>query len=122
MTNHFLNRAEKTKNLTGSHRRAPKQEREIAKSLGGRLVPASGAGATKGDVRIKGVVRIEAKTTKNKSYALTVETVDKIEMAATGVNEMPVLIIEFNDGNGRKIKELAVMPIYALHTLIENQK
>lgn len=122
MTNHFLNRAEKTKNLSNSHRRAPKQERALAKSLGGRLVPASGAKDTKGDVRIKGVLRLEAKTTKNKSFSVTLDMVNKIETAATGVAEMPVMVIEFNDGNGRKIKELAVMPMYALQTLIDNQK
>ncbi len=122
MSNHFLDRANKTANLSNSHRRAPRQEREIAKNLRGTLTPASGAKDTKGDVRIKGVVRIEAKTTKNKSFSVTLDMVNKLETAATGVAEMPVFIIEFNDGNGRKIKELAVMPMYALQTLIDNQK
>ncbi len=122
MTNHFLRRADATKNLSNSHRRSKKQEREIAKTTGGRLVPASGAKDVKGDVRIKGFLRIEAKTTKNKSFSVTLEMIEKLETAATGVAEMPVMIIEFNDGFGRKIKELAVMPVYALNTLIDGQK
>jgi Holliday junction resolvase len=121
-SNPMLRRLERTKNLSGSHRRAPKQERELAKSLRGSLTPASGARDTKGDVRIKGIARIEAKTTKNKSYSLTVETVHKIEEAATKSAEVPVIVIEFNDGQGKKLHELAVMPMYALQTLIDNQK
>ncbi len=40
---------------TASHKRAKKQEQEVAKRLGGRLVPRSGAGDIKGDCRLKGV-------------------------------------------------------------------
>ena len=122
MTNHFLERAKRTENLTSSHRRAKKQERELAKSTRGRLVPASGARDVKGDVRVKGVVRIEAKTTKNQSFSVSREMVEKIEAAAVASNEMPVLVVEFNDGNGRKLKELAIMPMYALQTLLDGQK
>lgn len=122
MGNPMLDRLERTKNLSASHRRAPKQERELAKSLRGSLTPASGARDTKGDVRIKGVVRLEAKTTKNKSYSLTLDTVHKIEEAATKSNEVPVIVVEFNDGAGKKLHELVVMPMYALQTLIDGQK
>ena len=44
MGNPFLDRAERTKNLSNSHRRSKKQEKEIAKKIGGVLTPASGAG------------------------------------------------------------------------------
>lgn len=121
MSNKFLEREARRANLTGSHRRAPKQERELVQRLGGRRTSASGAKDEKGDVRIKKVVRIEAKTTKNKSYSLTLETIGKIEEAAVASGEMPVIVIEFNDGFGRKINELAVMPMYALETLLSNQ-
>lgn len=122
MANHFLERATKTANITNSHRRAKKQERDIAKSTGGRLVPASGARDTKGDVRLKGVARIEAKTTKNKSFSVTIDMIDKLETAIMNAGEVPVFIIEFNDGFGRKLKEVAVMPTYAMQQLLENQK
>lgn len=73
----------------------------------------------KGDVRVKGVVRVEAKTTKNKSFSVTLEMIEKIEQAATSTGEMPMIIIEFNDGHGRKIKEIAVCPTYVLDSLIK---
>jgi hypothetical protein len=120
-TNHFLRRAEATKNLSNSHRRSKNQERQLADKLGGKLTPASGARDVKGDVRIKGFVRLEAKTTKNKSFSVTIEMIDKIETAAVGASEMPVIVVEFNDGFGRKLKEVAILPMYSLQTLIDNQ-
>ena len=120
--NHFMRRMEQTKNLSGSHRRSPKQESELAALVRGRRTAASGARDEKGDVRIKGVARIEAKTTKNKSFSVTLDMVNKIESIATQAGEMPAMVIEFNDGFGRKLGECAVIPMYALETLLANQK
>jgi hypothetical protein len=117
MPNPYLDRAARKANLTQSHRRAPKQEAEIAKRVGGRLTPGSGSGAVKGDVRVKGVVRIECKTTKNKSFSVTLDMLEKIEEAAASGGELPVLIIEFIDDRGRKIKEVAVCPTYVLDSI-----
>lgn len=117
MGNPFLDRAERTKNLSNSHRRSKKQEKEIAKKIGGVLTPASGAGTIKGDVRLKGVCRIEAKTTKNKSFSVTLDMIQKIEDAAVGAAELPVLIVEFTDGHGRKLAEVAVCPTYVLDSI-----
>ena len=117
MGNPFLDRLERTKNLTKSHKRAPKQEKEVAKRIGGRGTSASGAKHEKGDVRLKGVARIECKTTKNKSFSVTLDMIDKLEMEACLAGELPVLIIEFNDGNGKKLKEVAVCPTYVLDSL-----
>lgn len=112
----FLNRDKRTG--TASHRRAPKQEKELARRLGGRTTVASGSKVEKGDVRLRGVVRIEAKTTKNKSFSVTRDMVRKIEEAAVSCDELPVIVIEFNDGNGKREMELAVMPMYALASLL----
>lgn len=95
-----------------------KQEKEIAQRLGGRRTPASGARDVKGDVRVKGIVRVEAKTTKHKSFPVTLDMILKIEEAALHAGEMPVIMVEFNDGNGRKIKEVAICPTYVLEELI----
>jgi Holliday junction resolvase len=119
MGNPFLDRAEKTKNLSNSHRRSKKQEKEIATKIGGKITPASGSREVKGDVRLKGIVRVECKTTKNKSFSVTLEMVEKIEDAAVEAGEMPVLIVEFTDGFGRKIKEVAVCPTYVLDSIRE---
>lgn len=118
-TNWFMERAERTRNLSKSHRRAPKQEREVAHRVGGRVTPASGARDVKGDVRVKGVLRIECKTTKNKSFSVTQEMLDKIEEAACSGGELPIMVIEFIDDRGRKIRDVAVCPTYVLDELTQ---
>lgn len=116
-TNIYIRRQQRTANLTKSHKRAPKQEKEIAALTKGRLTPRSGAGDVKGDVRLKGIARIECKTTKNKSFSVTLDMVEKLEMEAALSGELPVFVIEFIDHNGKKIKDLAVCPSYVLETL-----
>lgn len=104
-----------------SYRRSSKQEKEIAAKLGGRRTPGSGSKDEKGDVRLKGVVRIEAKTTKNRSFSVTLDMIAQIEEAALSTGEMPVIAIEFNDGRGKKVKEVAVVPMYVLDLLRGNK-
>lgn len=106
-----VRRKDKTKVTDPSKRRAPKQERELAKALGGSLTPASGAKAVKGDVRIKGFARVEAKCTRNKSFSVTLDILEKIEDAAASCadGEVPVLHVEFLDPAGRRIKGLYVL-------------
>ena len=105
-----------------SQKRAQKQEKETALRLGGRQTPASGARDVKGDVRVKRIARIECKTTKNKSFSVTLDMANKIEEAALSAGETPVLLVEFNDGAGRKIAELAVIPSYLLDEFVERKK
>lgn len=111
----FLNRDRKQSK--GYHRSA-KQEGELAKRSGGRLVPASGSGAKKGDVsKAYGVFRIEAKTTQAKSFSVTKAMFQKIEESALPHGEIPVFVIEFLDDNGKPECELAVLPTYALEAI-----
>jgi hypothetical protein len=117
--NSFLARGERRANLTKSHRRAPRMEKEVAKRLGGKLTPGSGSGAVKGDIRLKGIARIECKCTKNKSFSVTLEMLEKIEAAGAQGAELPIIVIEFLDGLGRKIKEVAVCPTYVLDSLTQ---
>ena len=42
----------------------------------------------------------------------------QIEEAALGSNELPCIVIEFNDGAGKKVKEVAVVPTYILDELV----
>ena len=122
MGNPFLDRLDRTANLTHSHRRSKKQERDLSKRVGGKLTPASGSREVKGDVRVKGQVRIEAKTTKHASFSVTLDMVRKLEDAATLSDEMPVIVIEFINELGKPIAELAVMPTYVLDGLCEKKK
>lgn len=112
----FINRDKR--HGTVAHRRAPKQEKSLAKRGGGQTVPGSGSGHQKGDVKkYNGILRIEAKTTKHKSFSVTLEMIRKIEEAALPCNELPAMVIEFLGEDGRPIKELAVVPMYVLDDL-----
>lgn len=117
----FLRRGSSSRHSTASHKRAPKQEKELAKKTGGRAIPGSGSGYEKGDIKkAYGVYRIEAKTTKNKSFSVTKEMIRKIDEAGLASNEIPVIVVEFIDEQGRPTEEVAIMPTYALAFLSEN--
>lgn len=112
----FINRDSK---LSRSHLRAKKQEREIADRFGGKITPGSGNGKShKGDVRVKGVTRIECKTTKHKSFSVTRDMIEKIEDAALPHGEAPIIVVEFIDEMGKPEKEVAVVPMYVLNDLL----
>ena len=107
----FLNREKKSI----AYRRSKKQERDLAKRGGGQLVPGSGSGLQKGDIkRYNKIFRVEAKTTSNKSFSVTRDMIRKLEDAALPNNEFPALIIEFLDEAGRPEIELAIVPTYIL--------
>lgn len=107
------------KRLTGQHpsvKRSKRQESDIAQRVGGGVTKASGAGAfEKGDVRIKGLVRIEAKTTQAKSFRVTDEMIRKIESQALAAGELPVIEIEIGGGS----QKVAILPIWAFDALLD---
>lgn len=111
----FMNRHSNSN--SPSHKRAKRQEKELAKKLGGSRTPGSGNGDVKGDVRVRGFVRVECKTTGKRSFAVTMDMIDKIEAAALSSGEIPVLVVEFNDGMGKMLREVAVVPTYAIPEL-----
>ena len=110
------------KALHPSQKRAKKQEKEAAKYLKGVVTPASGSGVIKGDVRVRRIARVECKTTKNKSFPVTLHLMAKIEDAAIPSGEAPVLLVEFNDGFGRKLGEVAIIPSYLLREFCDVQE
>ena len=101
-----------------AQRRSLKQESELAKRVGGKVTRGSGRGVEKGDVRIKGLARIEAKTTSNSSFQLKKEMVAKLELSSSSSGEIPAIVIEFLNQNGKPTHELAVIPMWALLTLL----
>jgi|PlaIllAssembly_1097288.scaffolds.fasta_scaffold00016_15 Holliday junction resolvase len=113
----FLRRTFGQPGRTPSHDRSKKQERELAKRVGGEVTIASGAFSVKGDVRKKRIVRIEAKTTKHKSFSVTTEMIDKIEEAALACDELPIIVVELANDDKRTAKQVAVVPLYVLDTL-----
>ena len=119
----MLRPSKKDKNyLSNSHKHSPEQEAKWARELEGKVTPGSGSGNVKGDVRVKGLVRLENKTTDKKSFSLTREIIEKIEHAALNNNEIPFIQIDFIDPiNGQLIHELAVVPTYVLRDILNAQ-
>lgn len=105
----------RTQGPSKSHARSRHQERELATRLGGKITPRSGAGGfQKGDVRINGIARLEAKTTKHASFSVTAEMIQKVEDAAMTAGEVPILVIEIQGG----ARSVAVIPMWALDLLL----
>jgi len=108
--------------LHPSIQRSKYQERELAKRVGGQVTVGSGNKDVKGDVRKKRVMRIEAKTTGNKSFSVTREIIRKIEEAALASDELPALVVEFIDGKGKVQSSVAVVPLYVLEMITDFQE
>ena len=101
--------------LSESHRRSVQQEQETATRLGGRVTKASGSGIfEKGDVRVRGLARVECKTTKHSSFSVTDKIIDKIENQAVATGEIPVIEIDIRNGE----RGVYVMPKWALEGLL----
>lgn len=77
-------------------RASPKQERRLAKSLGGRTTPGSGSGVIKGDVLTKGEM-VEAKTTSKSQYTLKLLDLKKLENEAKMAGKRPLFILQIED-------------------------
>ncbi|MET4190635.1 MULTISPECIES: hypothetical protein [unclassified Bradyrhizobium] len=119
MSNPFLDRIALRGKQSKAYWRAPKQEKELAKRLGGHQISRSGAGTKKGDVFISGILRLEAKTTSRASFSITRDMVEKVMAAGTGSGECPAIVVEFLDPvSGKPIFDVAVIPTKALEFLI----
>jgi hypothetical protein len=119
MTNPFIERANRQAKQSKAYWRSAKQEKELAKRLDARRISGSGNGIIKGDLCIPGLVRIEAKTTQRSSFVVSLSMIEKLCDAAFPCDEIPVLIIEFLDENGKPISAAAVIPLQNLEDLVE---
>ena len=121
--NPILARLERDGKQSKAYRASPKLEKKLAKRAGGYRTSGSGNQKEKGDVRVKGVTRIEHKGTKNQSFRVTTEMLEKIELAARGCDEIPIMVIDFLDDRGRSFqKEIAVLPFKDLLDLLHDKK
>lgn len=76
-------------------------ESRLAKDLGARLKPASGAMASaKGDMQLPGIL-IEAKSTVGRSIGLEHAWLAKIATEAQARACTPALMLSFTNGNGQ---------------------
>jgi hypothetical protein len=120
--NPYLDRCDHANKQSNAYWRAPKQEKKIASTLKGTNISGSGSGRKKGDVCVKGISRIECKTTQNKSFSITRDMVDKITNAGICSGELPAITVEFIDSKGAPTSGVAVIPMWALEMLILKAK
>ena len=124
--NPFLRRLSKIEEATAKRgvgqRRSPKAEKELAVRVGGKVTPGSGNKAQKGDVRVRGIARIEHKTTTLQTFALSREIVRKITEAGASTDEIPAIIVEFLDTAGKPVYSIACIPVHILESLIDEAK
>jgi hypothetical protein len=77
-----------------------KAETHLAKRLGGRLTPASGAMVhDKADIKVDGF-RIESKSTIKDTMRLEYGWFNKVSGEALTYGEIPALAVQFVNGNG----------------------
>jgi hypothetical protein len=105
---------QKGKGQGAAYKAAPAQEQRLADTHGGRRTRGSGSGMEKGDVRVPGMVRIEAKSTQAKSYSLTLKDLAKIEGAACNSGEVPMMQVDFLGPDGTVHASVYVIPAWAV--------
>lgn len=73
-----------------------RQEKRLAKKLGGRVQPGSGSGSVnKADVISKSYL-CECKTTSKRQYIITLDMLEKLELEAARIGKEPLFEIEIS--------------------------
>lgn len=99
-----------------------KGEKLLAKRLGMKLTPASGAlEGAKGDL-FNDDILVESKATEKDSISIKLNWLIKIATEASTVNKLPALAVQFVTGNGRPRPEGSwVMIPERLYTRLKNE-
>lgn len=119
--NPILDRLERQSKQSKAYHASPKLEKGLAKRLKGYRTSGSGNKKEKGDVRVRGITRVEHKGTQAASFRVTKEMLDKIENAGRGCDEIPVLVVDFLDARGNsERREIAVLPFQDLLDLLDD--
>lgn len=100
-------------------RKSQQQEKQIAKELGGQVVPGSGAfpGMKSDVVADEYGFRIEAKYTDNKSYSVTRQVIEKIRREALASGNNWLLQVDINGGGPPR--RLAILDYHVLRQMME---
>lgn len=111
-----------SRNRKKLRRASERQERKIAKDIGGRRQPGSGCGPwNKGDVKKEGKYLVEAKMTSKKSYSVKRDDLLKVR-GQCGLGETPVMHIQFTDEQFNVEEEWVLVPYnYWKHRLKEDE-
>lgn len=98
------------------------QEKNSANDFGGSVTVGSGNKRVKGDVRFKGLFRLESKATSKRSYSLKFDDLEKIENVALSAGELAFFQVDFIDSEKKPIKKVIVLPEYVFQELLDAYK
>lgn len=79
-------------------------EKAFAAKLGMRLMPASGAASSKGDMADETFL-VEVKSTIKDTYSLSIQTLSKIHGEAIMAGKLPAFAVLFTDKDGVPVRE-----------------
>ena len=121
MGNPYLNRLASA----GTNAHGKKSERKVAKQIGARLHPNSGAMRGAKSDASKGEFRLEMKSTVNQTIALDIGWLVKIAQEALDHGQQPAIVVSFVDAQGvSRLKQYAdwvVMPMATFRELTDRE-
>lgn len=95
------------------------QEKTFAKGIGAKQTSSSGRFDTKGDSRIKGIVRFDNKATQKKSYSIKLDDLQKLEKQCYLSGEEVVFQLDFLSPSCRPIGSYAIITTKHYQELLE---
>lgn len=102
-----------------SRKRSDRLTAKVAKRMGGRCTPNSGARwHSPGDIDHPNW-KVEHKFTKTKSFSVTTLILDKIRAEAFRSGKNPALVVEFVDTGGAVTRSVAVIDLNTFNHLIK---
>lgn len=113
---------------TSKTRHGLKSEKRVSKKMGSKLMVGSGAiEGRKSDAVLDTShynFRIESKATKNKSFSIKHEILDKIRREALETGRVPVLTISFTDemGNAKPSDDYVMIPMYIFNEVFNGDQ
>lgn len=84
-------------------KKSVKQEKKLAKDLGAKRVPQSGAQATSPNDMVLGNYVIESKATGGKSISLKNEWLSQVKQSPINFGKIPTLVLEFTKTRDRYV-------------------
>jgi len=98
-----------------------KSEQRVAKEIGARVRPASGAmPGAKGDMEVRRAL-VEAKSTTGNSISVNLDWLAKIAREAMAEGKTPALTVSYvdDDGRPRQDGDWVMIPLYMFRELFE---
>lgn len=118
--NPLLDKLDHKAKQSKAYHASKKLEKKAAKRIGGYTTLGSGNKNEKGDVRKRGVTRIEHKATQAASFRVTTAMLDKLQHASMGCDEIPILVVDFLDERGNSTgREIACVPYDQLVDMLD---